>query len=276
MFLYYATLNRRIEKVQETMSLRQKGADWPTALAAARTDREKPARANRVNLAELAYDRLEELIVTCALQPGLLLPMQELQDAVGVGRTPVYQAVSRLSADTLILIRPRHGLQIAPVDLARERTLLQLRRDMERFVVRLATERATASHRNQFLHIIHALRERADHMSIGEFNQLDRRIDQLFVSAAGELFLESTLRPLHTISRRIGWIYHSKVRPDAGLGQTLACHLAILEAVAAQHVDKAMAALDRLIAFSDGMFDALGQGTDPALFDCNLTLPIAS
>ena len=131
---------------------------------------------------------------------------------------------------------------------------------MERFVVRLATERATASHRNQFLHVIHALRERADHMSIGEFNQLDRRIDQLFVSAAGELFLESTLRPLHTISRRIGSIYHSKVRPDAGLGRTLACHLAILEAVAARQVEKAIAASDRLMAFSDSMFDALAKG----------------
>src|SRR4051794_39965268 len=164
------------------MPARQKGADRRTALAG-RSDQKKPVRASSVNLADLAYDRLEELIVTCALQPGLLLPMQELQDAVGVGRTPVYQAVSRLSADTLILIRPRHGLQIAPVDLARERTLLQLRRDMERFIVRLATERATASHRNQFLHVIHALRERADDITLAEFNQLDRRIDQLFVAA---------------------------------------------------------------------------------------------
>jgi DNA-binding GntR family transcriptional regulator len=257
-------------------------AGWPGSAPAAEPSRARapvrarPTRANRVNLAELAYDRLEELTVTCALAPGLFLSMQELQEQVGLGRTPVYQAVSRLSADTLILIRPRHGLQIAPIDLARERTLLRLRRDMERFVVQLATERATASHRNQFLHLLHTLRERADHMTIGEFNQLDRRIDQLFVSAAAESFLESTLRPLHTLSRRIGWIYHSKVRPDAGLGRTLACHLDILEAVAGGRVDQAIAASDHLIAFSDSMFDALGQGTDPALFDCNLALPVAS
>ena len=59
-------------------------------------------------------------------------------------------------------------------------------------------------------------------MTIDEFNRLDRRIDQLFVAAAGEPFLEHTLRPLHTIFRRIGWIYHSWVRPDDGLGRTLA------------------------------------------------------
>lgn len=256
------------------MQPRHKGGSRPSA--AATRPKAVPTRANRVNLAELAYNRLEELIVTCALPPGQFLSMQDLQDTVSLGRTPIYQAVSRLSADTLILIQPRHGLQIAPVDLSRERRLLELRRDMERFVVRLATERATASHRNQFLHVMHALRGRAGDITVNEFNRLDRRIDELFVLAAGETFLESTLRPLHTISRRIGWIYHSKVRPDAGLGRTLDCHLAILDAVAGRDVDTAIAASDRLIAFSDSMFDALGQGVDPALFDCNLVLPVAS
>ncbi len=75
--------------------------------------------------------------------------MNDLTALTGLGRTPVHHAVNRLAADTLILIRPRHGLQIAPIDLARERTLLQLRRDLERFVVRLAADRAGPGHRNQ-------------------------------------------------------------------------------------------------------------------------------
>jgi len=233
---------------------------------------EKPARANRANLAERAYDRLEELIVTCALRPGLFLSIQDLQERMEVGRTPIHQAVSRLAADTLIVIRPRHGLQIAPIDLARERTLLQLRREMERFVVRLATERSGASHRNHMLHIGRTLREKAGSISIDEFNRLDRRVDQLLIAAAGETFLEHTLRPLHTIFRRIGWIYHSWVRPDEGLGRTLDCHIAIVDAVAASRIDDAIAASDQLIAFMDSMFDVLGRGIDPALFDCNLEL----
>ncbi len=233
---------------------------------------EKLARRNRTNLAELAYDRLEELIITCVLRPGLLLSMQDLQDRMGLGRTPIHQAVSRLAADTLIVIRPRHGLQIAPIDLARGRTLMQLRRDMERFVVRLATERCGASHRNQMLHIAGVLRERGSAMSIDEFNRLDRRIDHLFIAAAGEPFLEHTLRPLHTIFRRTGWIYHSRVRPEEGLHRTVECHLAILDAVAAHRVRDAVAAADQLVSFSDSMLDVLGRGIDPALFDCNLEM----
>ena len=233
---------------------------------------EKPPRRNRTNLAELAYDRLEELIITCVLRPGFLLSIQDLQERTGIGRTPIHQAVSRLAADTLITIRPRHGLQIAPVDLARGRTLIQLRQGMERFVVRLAAERCGASHRNQMLHVAGVLREHGYAISIEEFNRLDRRIDHLLIAAAGEPILEHTLRPLHTIFRRTGWIYHTWVRPDEGLRRTVECHLAILDAVAANRAREAVAAADQLVGFSDSMFDVLGQGTNPALFDCNLDM----
>lgn len=231
-----------------------------------------PVRRNRLNLSGLAYDRCEELIVTCGLKPGRYLSIQDLQLMTGFGRTPIHQAVSRLAADTLILVRPRHGLQVAPVDLSRERTLLLLRRDMERFVLRLAAERAGQSHRNQLLHIGGLLRDRGAELSIAEFNQLDRRIDQLLGTAAGEPFLEHTLRPLHTIFRRIGWIYHSWIRPAEGLHRTIGCHLAILDAVAGRNVEAAVSAADQLVGFVDSMFEVLGRGTDPALFDCNLDL----
>lgn len=234
----------------------------------------RPARRNRINLADQAYDQIEEMIVTCELKPGRYLSIQDVQTATGGGRTPVHQAVSRLAADTLILIRPRHGLQIAPIDLARERVLLPLRRDMERFVVRLATERAGPLHRNQLHHIGRALRA-AEPLSIAAFNQLDRRIDAVLAAAAGEPFLEHTLRPLHTIFRRIGWLYHSWVRPVEGPGKTVDCHLAILDAVLGGHVGTAVAASDNLIAFSDSMFDVIEREIDPALLDCNLALEAA-
>lgn len=60
------------------------------------------------------------------------------------------------STDTLKIIRPRHVLQIAPIDLAGERLLLSLRRGMERFVIRLAAQaslppQGVAPHRTRAL-----------------------------------------------------------------------------------------------------------------------------
>ena len=227
-------------------------------------------RTNRVNLFGLAYERIEHLIVTCELKPGRFLSIQELQEMTGFSRTPVHQAVSRLADDTLIVIRPRHGVQIAPIDLARERMLLQLRRDIERFVIRLAAERSGPSHRNQFLHIERLLRERRDSMTVEEFNVLDRRIDKLILTVAGEPFLEHTVRPLHTIFRRIGWVHHRHIKGDESLKITIDCHLAVLNGVANRHINEAAAASDALIDFVDSMFDVMEREIDPSLLDCSL------
>src|SRR3546814_18690337 len=120
------------------------------------------------------------------------MTMHDLQDLTGFGRTPVHHAVNRLAADTLILVRPRHGIQVAPIDLARERVLLKLRRDLERFVIRLATERSGPYHRNQMRHIDRLLRERRASLDVDPFNGFDTRIDRPLLTASGEPFLEHT------------------------------------------------------------------------------------
>jgi DNA-binding GntR family transcriptional regulator len=233
-------------------------------------DSSGPTRRNRQNFFELAYEQIEERLVRCELKPGFRLTMQHLQELTGFGRTPVHNAVNRLAADTLIIISPRHGLQIAPIDLARERVLLMLRRDIERFVVRLASEQATMSHRNQMLHVERALRSRQADITLMEFNALDRRIDSLVLAAAGEPFLEHTLRPLHTIFRRIGFIHHSYMPGKSDLSGTVEHHLAVLNAVANRHVEKAVAASDALMVFMDSMFVGMETGIDPRLLDCSI------
>jgi DNA-binding GntR family transcriptional regulator len=242
-----------------------------SALELVRADEaDAPRRHNRLNLLELAYQRIEDLLVNCELKPGRFLTVQELQTMTGFGRTPVHNAVNQFAADTLIIIKPRHGLQIAPIDLARERLLLGLRRDIERFVVRLATERASFSHRNQALHIERVLKEKHDTMTLHEFNNLDRRIDALLLTASGEPFLTHTLRPLHTMYRRIGFIHHRFMPGQADLSGTIDRHIVILTAFANRRVDRAVAATDALIDFMDMMFDGMESGIDPRLLDCSI------
>ena len=240
---------------------------------AASTHAEMEPLARRLDgqsLADRAYERLEELLVCCELQPGRFMATHELQAMVGFGRTPVLQAVNRLAADTLVAVTPRHGLRIAPIDLGRDRVLLRLRRDMERFVIQLATERSGASQRNQMLHLQRQLMEHREGMTVQQFNLVDRRIDQLIMAAAGEPFVESTLRPLHTIFRRIGWIYHKRTQQGVDLSGTVDAHIAVLDAIASGRPVAAIAASDQLIDYMETMFDVLEREVSPSLLDCSL------
>lgn len=227
-------------------------------------------RKAATNLSDQAYERIEELLICCKLPPGRFLATHELQAMVGYGRTPVHQALSRLAADTLVQITPRHGIRIAPIDLTRDRLLLRLRRDMERFVIRLATERSGASQRNRMQHIKRQLIEHGSQMTIDQFNVVDRMIDQLFLAAAQEPFVEGTLRPLHTIFRRIGWIYHMHNPNEVHLQGTVDGHIAVIDAVANGNVDEAISASDGLMDFVDGMFEVLERDVAPSTLDCSL------
>src|SRR6478609_9081593 len=142
------------------------------------------------SLSEIAYDRIEDLIVHRVFAPGASTTTKDLQDAVNVGRTPVHQAVRRLAAETLIQIRPRDGLMISPISLERDRRLLQLRRDMDRFVIRSASRNATGNIRSQLLHLDHQMKARRAEMTLSEFNTYDRQLDRALMTATGEPFLD--------------------------------------------------------------------------------------
>jgi DNA-binding GntR family transcriptional regulator len=145
-----------------------------------------------------------------------------------------------------------------------------LRRDIERFVVRLAIKRSGASQRNQMLSLLRLLQEPAEQLTIDRFNVIDHNIDELLIATAGEPFVEPTLRPLHTLFRRIGWLYHSKLAITPDLGQSVMLHVELLDAIANHRVDGALAVLDELVAFVDSMFDVLERDIDASLLDCSL------
>ena len=82
--------------------------------------------------------------------------------------------------------------------------------------------------------------------------------------------LRSWLRPLHTIFRRIGWIYHMHAPEKVDLQGTIDGHIAVIEAVASGNVDGAIAASDGLMDFVDSMFEVLERDVAPNTLDCSL------
>ena len=237
--------------------------------AAARSRAVGPPQASRGadSLSAVAYDRIEDLIVHCVVAPGASITTNALQEMVKLGRTPVHQAVRRLAAETLIRIRPRDGLQISPIDLQRDRRLLQLRREMDCFVAELATERLNANQRNRLIRLGVTIQERRRAMDVHEFNAYDRQLDGVLLDAAGEPFLDRTLRPLHTIFRRTGHVHLTYLDGAAGLAKTIDCHLALLNAVVERNGKAAKSASDALIDLAQAMFDSLEGNIEPRLLD---------
>lgn len=224
------------------------------------------------DLTSAAYERIEELFISMRLQPGATLRTQDLQELTGLGRTPVHQAVRRLAAETLLDVQPRNGLRVAPIDLARERRLSALRRDMDRFVCGAAIAGIEGNERARLGHIMRHLQAERETITLDRFNVLDKAFDMLMIQASRERFLERSLRPLKALGRRAGYLDISKLSGRQGLDDTVGHHLAIMQAVLDGDVARARDMSDDLVEFGLVMLDRLERHIDPALLDISFGL----
>jgi DNA-binding GntR family transcriptional regulator len=84
-----------------------------------------PAQTGRSN-AEDAYRAIRRLIVTVEIPPGEAFTEGELVERIGIGKTPVREALLRLKTENLIIAQPRAGYRAAPVTLKDVRDTCQV------------------------------------------------------------------------------------------------------------------------------------------------------
>src|SRR5918994_1778862 len=95
-------------------------------------------------IADHAYQELRHRIVTLQLRPGTALREDELMADLGIGRTPLREAVKRLSHESLVAIQPRRGTFVSEVDAADIVHITEVRAELEGFAAELAAIRMDA------------------------------------------------------------------------------------------------------------------------------------
>lgn len=187
------------------------------------------------SLTEVAYRRLEELIVTLELRPGLAVSEKILVERLNLGRTPVREALHRLASEGLVEIMPRRGMRIAPIDLRKQVRLLETRRVLEALVARSAAVRASPEERRTLTKLADAfLTEGA--VDYRRFLKIDHSFNLAVADAADNEFAVAALGQLHGLSRRF-WHYYSG--HEADLPHVAQIHARIAKAISEGNPDKA-------------------------------------
>lgn len=207
--------------------------------------------ANNSSMAETAYRLLEEQLVTLKFPPGELVAERDLMERAGIGRTPVREAIQRLSAEGLLQVLPRKGLLVTPLRRSDLLQVVEARRVLERLMVVKAAERATPDQRQ-------ALRILATHMDtagddLEGFFRLDRRLDELLEAACNNRYLVNALAAMHSQCRRL-WYLH---RHRLNLPLSAQLHGGLARAVADDDGAGAIRALDEIIVILEKLVNGL-------------------
>lgn len=196
-------------------------------------------------LADQAYARVEEMIVTLELRPGEVMSESELGDRLDIGRTPLREALQRLAEDQLVEVLARKGIRITDINLRNQLSLLETRRVLDRLVAVRAARRATRNTREALRDYAISMHNAAEADRLGQFMQLDRQFNDVIASAAQNPFASDALSPLHAHCRRF-W-YKFKAKGD--LIQSAHLHERLMRAIAQQNEQGAAKASDRLLDY---------------------------
>lgn len=210
------------------------------------------------SLTDEAYAALEEKVVTLELQPGADISEQVVCQEIGLGRTPVREALQRLAREGLVAVLPRKGIRVTDVDPARQLLVLEVRRELERLLSRAAAERASPAERAELGEIADGMDEAAATNDDRTFMRLDRALNLLVMAAAHNEFAAGAMRLINGQSRRF-WYQHYRTAADLPLCARL--HAAQARAIAAGDAVAAAAALDRLIDYTEAFTRSAARGS---------------
>jgi len=174
------------------------------------------------------------MIVGLELAPGDVVREDELQRKLGIGRTPIREALQRLARDQFVTVLPRRGMIVNGIDVTELGLLYETRAVLEPFAARLACGRGSGEHWTAMGTAL----QRAGQPGVTtvELLDLDRTCHELTWAAAGNRFLTDTLDTLYAQSDRLWHLYLSDV---ADMGDAVDEHAEILDAFRHGDADRA-------------------------------------
>ena len=171
----------------------------------------QPEAADATSLADRAYYRIRELIVTLELPPGSLVSERELMERLRLGRTPVREALRALARERLVEVYPRRGMFVSRVDVRDLAGLSEVRLTLEPRAARLAAERATAADREALEGLLHELDDVRAESDERALIDLDQRIHRQIYQCTHNAFLEETLNEYYVLTLRIWFLVLDRV-----------------------------------------------------------------
>jgi DNA-binding GntR family transcriptional regulator len=150
--------------------------------------------------ADRAYFAIRGLIVSLELPPEAVIDERALMQRLGLGRTPVREALRRLAHEQLVEVFPRRGMFVAGVDVRDLARISEVREALEPEAARRAAERASEAERDELNDLSNEIGTGSDLMG------LDERIHRAIYRAAHNDLMEKTLGEYYVLALRIWMI----------------------------------------------------------------------
>lgn len=207
------------------------------------SDRKRSAADDGESTVERVYEQLKAMAISFQFRPGDRLNELAIAKQIGVSRTPLREALNRLTVDGFVTFSPKQGFFRKPLSVEEVSDLYELREQLERGAIRLAVKRAS----DEAIEALEVslvdpatLAARATH----ELLALDEAFHEGIVRLSGNAEM---IRLIENINSRIRYVRHISMEGRRGTSQLE--HRALLDALRRRDADEC----ERLVSQHIGM-----------------------
>ncbi|MET9859032.1 GntR family transcriptional regulator [Streptomyces smyrnaeus] len=191
-----------------------------------------------LSLAERAYRAIRDSLVMLDIRPGEPINEDRLAQDLGVGRTPVREALKRLQYERLIATYPRRGTFATEVNITDLAHISEVRLRLEPMAAAQAARRATDQDRGALTELLQELEKvRSGRYQADELMRLDLQVHRAIYAATHNPYLEDTLVRHDNLATRIWCLFLDRL-PGGVIGHVEE-HRPLLRAVIDGRPDQA-------------------------------------
>lgn len=176
-----------------------------------------------------AREQIRDRIISLTLPPGSVINESLLMSELGLGRTPIREALKLLEAENLVVIVPRRGIFVAEIGLNHLHQIYEMRMALEPLAARLAASRITPPKLAQ-LRLCSEEMNHIDSLKIADIYRIDSAFHRLLARATGNDLLVRDISQQYNLAVRLWNLVQDRLHPN-DLGVNM--HLRLIEAVAA-------------------------------------------
>ena len=163
-------------------------------------------RISRELLADRAYNDLRDRIVTLRIPPGAPIDEDVLGGELGIGRTPVREAIKRLALENLVTVFPRRGTFASEINITDLADISDVRTQLEGPAAYRAAQRITPAQRAELQELLDELESSQGSDDTAALMALDTRVHRFIHRCAGNPYLEDSLGRYFNLSLRIWYL----------------------------------------------------------------------
>jgi DNA-binding GntR family transcriptional regulator len=197
--------------------------------------------------ADRAYRLIKDRIVTLEMQPGSVIRETQMMNELGLGRTPIREALKRLETEMLVEVTPRRGMFVAEIAITDLPQICEVRVELEGLCAALAAQRISPEELEEFRDLVnrHLIAGQAE---LRELLARDRAFHQLLARASRNRYMQDEIERYYNLSLRIWHLVFNRVRPEDA---DVDAHVEILRAIEARDSELAKRRMRRHIELFD-------------------------